>query len=193
MEVRVEDVVSGELNRKSSSSWSRAYRFAYVHQVVQDISTLHNNSTALRRRPSHGIPSPFDNINTKPYDQRRSRADRKQEREPLPIIIRLVNDGLDNIRPDHRRSAIGKTEQAEELRVQWSTSQPRGGTTDEVLTTYHIIKPRWTKLSHHRLREGVVRRLEYAKHDIVRPGFNQQNARRYSKASLPELPNVVEP
>lgn len=35
----------------------------------------------------------------------------------MPIILRLVDDCLDNVRPDHGRSAVGKTEQAKELPV----------------------------------------------------------------------------
>ena len=76
-----------------------------------------SNSTALHCRPPHSIPPPLGNINTKPYDQRRSRAYPKQERETLPIILRLVDDRLDDIRPNHGRCAVGKTEQAKELRV----------------------------------------------------------------------------
>jgi hypothetical protein len=76
-----------------------------------------SNSTTLRRRPPHSIPPPLGNINTEPYDQRRSRAYPKQEREPLPIILRLADDRLDDIRPNHGRRAVGKTEQAKELRV----------------------------------------------------------------------------
>lgn len=39
---------------------------------------------------------------------------------------------------------------------------------------YHVVEPRWTQLSHHRLREGVVRCLEQTEHDIVGPAFDQQ-------------------
>lgn len=128
---RVENVVNDELKRKLSMSMVTCLITGYVHQLLSShhnkyprrkknkkAITFHNinNSTPLRSRPSHSIPSSLANINTKPYDQRRSRADRKQEREPLPIILRLVDDCLDNVRPNHGRSAVGKTKQAEELR-----------------------------------------------------------------------------
>lgn len=88
--------------------------YSFYLLLLSSLRTF-SNSTALRRRPSHSIPSPFANINTKPYDQRCCRADRKQEREPLPVVLRLVDDCLDNIRPDHGRSAVGKTKQTKEL------------------------------------------------------------------------------
>lgn len=76
-----------------------------------------SSSTTLRCRPSHSIASPFFNINTKPYDEQRSSTDRKQEWEPLPVVLRLVNDRLDDVWPDHGRSAVRKIKQAKEL---WS-------------------------------------------------------------------------
>ena len=80
------------------------------------------NSTALCGSPSDSIPSPLFNINTETNEQRRSRANCKQEREPLPIVLRLVNDRLDDIRSDNGRSPVREIEKTKELRAQWSTS-----------------------------------------------------------------------
>jgi hypothetical protein len=117
---------------------------------------ISSNSTVLHSRTSHGIPSPLGNINTKANDQRCSRAYPEQEREALPIVLRLVDDRLDDTRPDRGRRAVGKTEQAKELRVYRST--PGGRRPQQ--TTYHVVKPQWTQLSDHRLRKGMVRCLE---------------------------------
>ena len=101
------------------------------------------------------MPSPLFNINTKPDHQRRRRTNRKQEREPLPIILRLVNDRLDDVRPHHRGSAVGKTKEAKELCARVSvTSRWRRQ------KVYHVVEPGWTELSHHRLRKGIVWCLE---------------------------------
>ena len=99
---------------------------------------------------SHCIPSPLFNINIKPNHQRRSRTNRKQEREPLPIILHLVNDRLHDVRPHHRRSAVRKAVKLKELRMHRSTFRSGG----KWRTTDHVVEPRRTQFGHHRLRAG---------------------------------------
>jgi hypothetical protein len=135
----------------------------------------------LHSRTSHGIPSPLGNINTKANDQRCSRAYPEQEREALPIVLRLVDDRLDDTRPDRGRRAVGKTEQAKELRVYRST--PGGRRPQQ--TTYHVVKPQWTQLSDHRLRKGMVRCLEQT---VVGPGFDQKNLFEVLQSVLTKTP-----
>ena len=91
---------------------------------------------------------------TEPDHQTRADAECKEEREALPVVPTSVDDRLDDIRADHGRRAVREPEEAEE----------------------HVIEPRRGQLGHHRLREGVVGRLEEPEDDVVRP----------------ELPDVVE-
>lgn len=73
--------------------------------------------TALPRlvRPSNGVPASFGNINTKPDNNRSSCTERKEEREPIPVVARFIDDCLDDVRSNHRRCTIRKTEETEEL------------------------------------------------------------------------------
>lgn len=57
--------------------------------------------------PCNSIPAASGDIDAKPYDKTCERAHGKEERKPEPVVARVVDDGLDNIRPDHRRSAVG--------------------------------------------------------------------------------------
>jgi hypothetical protein len=79
---------------------------------------------------------------------------------------------LDDVRADHARRAVREPEEAEE----------------------HVVEPWRRKLGHHRLREGVVWRLEDAEHDVVRPALPVSYANKEQRATrhVPELPDVVE-
>ena len=56
-----------------------------------------------------------DFVLTKPDDQASGNTKSKKERESLPIITGVVDDCLDDVRSNHRRSTIRETKKTEEL------------------------------------------------------------------------------
>jgi hypothetical protein len=123
-------------------------------------------------RPAHRVPAALLDVDPDPDDDARRRAQREQEREAHPVVPRLVDDRLDDVRADHARRAVREPEEAEE----------------------HVVEPWRRELGHHRLREGVVRRLEDAEHDVVRPALlvRYTNEEQCATRHVPELPDVME-
>jgi hypothetical protein len=58
-------------------------------------------SPPLFRSPLHGGPSAFRHVHCKPDNQACGEAERKQEREAIPVVARSVDYRLDNVRPNY--------------------------------------------------------------------------------------------
>ena len=73
----------------------------------------------LLARPSLCILPTLGHVHGQPEDETRRDGNRKQEREPLPSVVRPVDDRLDHVRTEYRRRATRQSKQAKELMFQF--------------------------------------------------------------------------
>ena len=132
----------------------------------------------LHSRPSKSIPVALWHVNKEPNDHGCTEAYGKKERESHPIIMCLVNDGLNYGWTNDRCCTIGEAEKSKELYiVVWEVYERKMA----IMLTHHIIEPWWSEFSHHCLSISVVWCLEETKNDIVRPSQIQWQAFKSNK------------
>ena len=59
--------------------------------------------------------------------------------------------------------------------------------------TYHVVEPRWTELTHHRLRKGILWRLEQTEHGVVALASISKMRRDAPRLSHPNFQAVWNP